>query len=108
VESDEILRVGFDQISSDFVGQSDEIQRNPTKKSDPEDFIGFRNPDSDRISSYGRIRPDPIGPVSDSWTWESHASPTYEQKMRPIGDSHLGTVPHKPLFYTIGNGYTLV
>ncbi len=46
--------------------KSDEIQRNPTKKADPKDFIGFRNSDSDRISSDGRIRPDPIGPVSDS------------------------------------------
>ncbi len=36
------------------------IRRNPTKISDPKDWIGFRNPDSDQISSDGRIRPDSI------------------------------------------------
>ncbi len=46
-------------LGSVFVGQSDEIQQ---KKSDPKDFIGFRNPDSGRISLDGRIRPDPIEP----------------------------------------------
>jgi hypothetical protein len=38
--------------------------RNPIesdKKVRPSDSIGFRNPDSYRISSDGRIRPDPIG-----------------------------------------------
>ncbi len=70
----EFTHVHQSDTGPDRVWSDPTIRRNPIK-SDPKDFIGFHNPNSDLIlqDTIG-FRRMPMGsvldPLSDSWTWD--------------------------------------
>ena len=93
-KSDEILRLGFFcWISLDFVGQSDEIQSNPTLRISSDSTTRIPIKSYKILSDFVGLRWVPMGsvldPLSDSWTWveqkidryDSILSRNYRQKV---------------------------